>query len=392
VIRVLHVLPGIARQQGGPALNAIGIARAIRKVGGDNAIFATDIREAASSKTHTRIKSNDLPHEAAGLDVELFRVQWPYRVAYSRDLAVALKKRVRDYDVVHIHSLFLYPQFAAQSIARRRGVPYVVSVHGCLDPALRSRNRILKRLVDLTWQRRMLNSAAGIHFTTNAERDLAADLGYVAPSSVIPNGIEWNSFQISTERTTSCGGEASPRILYLGRLSHKKGLDVLIAALAHLRGQGTDASLVIAGPDDENLSPSLKVLAATLGVSDAVEFTGLLSADDRLAEFRKARVWALPSRTENFGTACIEAMAAGVPVVISPEVNLAAAVEAADAGIVCRSDPAALAGALDRILRDPAEHARLSEAGRSFAQGYDWERVAPSFLNFYASAAEHVIA
>jgi glycosyltransferase involved in cell wall biosynthesis len=238
----------------------------------------------------------------------------------------------------------------------------------------------------------MLNSAAGIHFTTTAERDLAADLGYSASSSVIPNGIAWKSFQLPNERTPSSGGEPPSRVLYLGRLSHKKGLDVLIAALAHLRRQGTDASLVIAGPDDENLTPSLMTLAETLGISGAVQFTGLLAAEDRLAVLASARVWALPSRTENFGTAVIEAMAAGVPVVISPEVNLASALDAAGAGIVCRRDPVLFAKALDRILRDPVEHARLSEAGRSFSRAYDWDRVAPQILNFYMSASEKVIA
>src|SRR5437762_5909045 len=88
-LRILHVISGLARRQGGPALNAVGIARAIRSVGGDNAIFSTDVGEAASSRIHTRVTSEDLPPEASDLTIRLFRSRRPYRITYAPDLARA---------------------------------------------------------------------------------------------------------------------------------------------------------------------------------------------------------------------------------------------------------------------------------------------------------------
>lgn len=385
-MRVLHVVAGIAREQGGVALAAIGIARSTRPFGADNTIFATDNREPASSKVHTRISLQDVPTEATGLDIRLFRAQRPYRVVYSSELRRAVRDDVREYELVHIHSLFLYPQFTAQRSARRLGIPYVVSIHGCLDPALRSRSRTVKKAVDIAWQRVMLNRAAGIHFTTSSERDLAADLGYTAPASVIPNGINWHDFQVPHDERQNRASSGRPVVLYLGRLSHVKGLDILIRGFAHLRRQIGDAALIIAGPDDEHMTPGLVELAKMLHVGDAVKFTGLLSPSERLIALGRARVCVLPSRTENFGAAVIEAMASGVPVVISPEVNLAPAITAARAGIVCRRDPSVLADTLARVLSDSAEHARLSKAGRAFSRSYDWGEVAPKMMAFYDSA------
>src|SRR5207302_198290 len=99
--------------------------------------------------------------------------------------------------------------------------------------------------------------------------------------------------------------------------------DTLIEAFARVRRRLGDVRLVVAGPDDEGLTPSLREKTVALGVAGDVEFVGLLNASGRLAALTNADVWVLPSKTENFGTSVIEAMAAGVPVVISPAVNLA---------------------------------------------------------------------
>ncbi|MEX0750235.1 MAG: glycosyltransferase, partial [Dehalococcoidia bacterium] len=161
-MRVLHVVPSLSMRIGGPAISVVEYALALRACGVESTIFATDMGEAVSSTTRRRVMPADLPDGADQLDVRLFRARWPYRLAFSPALGRAFDAAVPQYDAVHIHMLFTYPQFAAYRAARRHGVPYVVSPHGALDPHLRARSRAAKALTDRAWQRDMLENAAAL--------------------------------------------------------------------------------------------------------------------------------------------------------------------------------------------------------------------------------------
>jgi glycosyltransferase involved in cell wall biosynthesis len=386
-IRVLHVVPGLAPQQGGVAVNVLGIARAARASGVSNRVYALDTREPASAGRQTRVTFAELEPFLNGVEVELFRVRRPYRFMYSPELRHGLERSISGFDLVQLHSLFLYPQYAAFRQAHRISKPYIVTVHGCLDPALRHRNKWAKRLTDRLWQRQMLDEAALLHFTTEAERDLVADLEFRAPSVVVPNGIDWQAFQPDAQ-TRRAQDDGVVTILYLGRLSHKKGLDLLLEAFALVRRDLNGAKLVVAGPDDENLSAQLASQARRLGVHEDVTFPGHLGADERLRVLASADVSVLPSQTENFGTTVIESMAAGVPVIISPQVNLAASIAQARAGIVCDRNPVALADALMSVLCDHRERERLRVVGRDFALTYDWSLIGPQLRGMYELALD----
>jgi glycosyltransferase involved in cell wall biosynthesis len=188
-------------------------------------------------------------------------------------------------------------------------------------------------------------------------------------------------------RASHLGAYDGPLILFLGRITYKKGIDLLIDAFAQLRAE-RECRLVIAGPDDERLTPALRARARERGVEDQVTFAGPVYGEDRLAALAAADVWALPSHTENFGIAVIEAMAAGCPVVISPAVNLAPAARGAGAALVPALDPPEIAGALRRALTDECA-ADLRRAGHRLAASFDVERVAPQLERMYAQVAGH---
>jgi glycosyltransferase involved in cell wall biosynthesis len=179
-------------------------------------------------------------------------------------------------------------------------------------------------------------------------------------------------------------GESGPVVLFLGRIARKKGIDVLIRAFGAVLRDVPDAWLVVAGPDDDGLTPSLRRLAEREGVARCVVFTGMLTGAPKLASLAAADMWALPSHGENFGNAVVEAMAASRAVVVSPEVNIACAIEAAGAGIVAPRTPAAFADAIGGLLRDERRRHALGEAGRAFARGYDWSVVAPQLHAMYS--------
>lgn len=178
-MRVLHVVPSLASRTGGPAVDVVESSLALRRCGVETSIFATDMAEPPSAKHHRRVSPSDLPVGAEDLDVRLFPARWPYRLAFSAGLYSALGREASRYDVVHIHTLYLFPQFAAYRQAVRHGIPYVVAPLGSLDPYLRRRGRLRKAVVHVLWQRHMLSRASALHFRSEEEARLVAD---VAPA------------------------------------------------------------------------------------------------------------------------------------------------------------------------------------------------------------------
>jgi glycosyltransferase involved in cell wall biosynthesis len=390
-MRVLQVIPTLAARTGGPPVAVIESSRALKQCGVETTVFATDMAESASAAHHTRVAASDLPDGAAELDVRLFPARWPQRLAFSPAMYSSLGQAAQDYDVVHIHSLFLFPQFAAFHQASARHTPYVVSPRGSLDPHLRKRSRAIKAITDVLWQRRCLEGAAALHLTSADERDLISDIAPLVPRRVIPNGIRWSDYQDlpsgDTFRARWLASSDAPVVMYLGRLSHKKGLDVLIRAFAIIAREIPAARLAIVGPDDEGLTPALRVLAEREHVADRVVFAGMLQGEEKLSALAAADVWALPSMTENFGNAIVEAMAAGVPVVISPEVNIATDVARECAGVIAERTPEVFATEILTLLRNEARRHEIAERGRAFTRRYDWSVVGPRLAAMYEDVA-----
>ena len=303
-----------------------------------------------------------------------------------------LARITSQYELVHIHSLWLFPQFAAQWAARRARVPYVVSPHGALDPYLRQHGRVQKALSDVAWQRRMLREATLLHITTEQEGDLIADIAPATPRYVVPVGVWSDRLQAPGDgarfRSRFLAGSDAEIVLFLGRITYKKGLDLLINSFVHVARRSPSAVLVLAGPDDENLRPALEQLARDQGLANRVNFPGPVYQDERADAFAAARVWALSSYTENFGVAVMEALAAGLPTIVSTEVNLAGAIRDHDAGVVAGTTPDEFGAALADLFGDAGRRAELTTRAQSLAATYDWSVVAPRLQSMYRHALE----
>lgn len=390
-IKVLHVIPQLSARIGGPAVSVVESSLALRDHGIGTTIFATDMAGAVSARAHRRVTTEDFPSGADSLDVRLFPARWPQRWAFAPSMYAELGREIARCDVVHIHMLFTFPQMAAYWHAKRLGVPYIVSPCGALDPHLRRRSRAIKTLTERAWQRNMLDGAAALHFKTEEEARLVADLGYASPRVVVPNGVRCDEFASGGDaaafRSRYGIGQNAPLVLSLGRLSHKKGLDTLVRAFAIVASTNNAAALVIAGPDDEAMTPRLRALARELGVEKRIVFTGMLRGAAKHDGLAAASVWALASHTENFGVAVVEAMASGLPVIITPDVNIAAEARTAGAAVVAPRTDAAFAGAISTLLRDDARRTALGGRARTWARRYDWAHVAPQWAAMYQTAA-----
>jgi glycosyltransferase involved in cell wall biosynthesis len=395
-MKVLHVIPSLASRTGGPAVAAAEMARVIAGEGVETAVFATDMAHSAITRNPRPVALEELADGSTEAGTRLFPTRSPRRLVYSPELRRALREEVGHFDVVHVHSLYLYPQLAASREAARRNVPYVVSPHGALDPWLRRRRRLRKTVAELAWQRRMLSQAAALHFTSEEEARLTGDVAPGVPRLIVPLGIRSADFEAlppaSSFRARFLNGRDGRVVLSLGRLSPKKGLDVLIRAFAIVARELPDTLLVIAGPNDEGLQPELAAIAAQEGVTQQVVFTGMLHGEEKLAALAATDVWALPSHTENFGIAVVEALAAGLPVVISPAVNLAGEIEEAEAGVVCEIHPEAFARAILSLLREQQRSSELGRRARVFARRYDWDVLAPRIVEMYDGIVSRRVA
>lgn len=374
-MRLLHVSPSYlpAVRYGGPVVAVHGLCRALADAGHRVDVFTTCADGPA-----------DLPVDPGavtcvdGVEVRYFPLRRPRRWFRSPALAAAAARAAGDYDLIHVHALFLHPVSAAAAAARRAGVPYVVSPRGMLVRELFARRSpwLKQGWLALTG-RRLLEQAAAVHVTSAREaRDVARfglRLGHVAE---IPNGIDtWPAGSASRDPDS---------VLFLGRLSWKKGVDRLMEAVALLPG----TTLTVAGNDDEGLRPQLEALAARLGIAGRVRFTGPVAGEDRRILYARAGVFVLASHSENFANTVLEAMAAGCPVVVTPAVGLADAVRAARCGVVCGESPRQLAAAIAGVLADRDAAAGMGERGRELVRDrYLWPRVAGRMTALYERLA-----
>jgi glycosyltransferase involved in cell wall biosynthesis len=390
-VRVLQVVPALAARTGGVAESVVQSSRCFGELGVETTIAATDLGTPVAAKAVGALDGNGLPEGATELDIRLFRTQAPQRFAFSPALDRFLARETPRHDLVHIHSLFLFPQLSAYRNAVRARVPYVVTPHGILDPYHRGHGRARKLVTDFVYQRRLLARAAVLHVTTPAEGRLVAEVVPAVPRAVASIGINWDDFAPLPDgrefRDRYLGGHAGPVVMHIGRVSHKKAPDVLVRAFAVAARRHPDARLVFVGPDDEGREPELTALGRELGVADRIVFTGMLPGEPaKRGALAAADVWTLPSNAENFGIAVAEALAAARAVVVSPRVNIAPDIAAAGAGVVAEQDPERFGGAIAALLESADEREALGRRAREFSRRYDWRAVAPGLVAVYEEA------
>jgi len=383
-LRILHVISSLAPRYGGPPQVCLELCEELAQRGERVAIYTTNMDGPGTLDVPL-----DEPVWANGVEIRYFPVRAPRRYAWSLPLGRALRRTIPEQDVVHIHSLYFFPSTVAAHHCRRAGVPYLVRPHGTLDPYHfrhhRGRKWIYERLIE--W--RNLNRAAAIHFTTLEERELTRPLGLTAPGVVVAPGVHPDRYA-GSDRAGRAFREEWPEVgdrrivLFFGRLAGKKGLDVLAPAFGQLARQRSDVHLVVAGPDNDGYGQAVRRWLDAEGVLDRSTFTGMLLGSRKMAALRAADLFVLPSHTENFGVAVVEAMACGLPVVISDQVNIWREVRDAGAGLVVSRDVGQVAGALAYLLDDQdARTAMVTRARALVTEKFSWASSGARMVEVY---------
>ena len=381
-MRILHVaatyLPAV--RYGGTIVSVHGLCKALAARGHEVHVFTTSVDGSGDSVVPHRE-----PVDIDGVKVWYFKSSSLRRIYWSPDLGAAINARVGEFDVVHTHAVFLWPLWAAARAARRANVPYVVSPRGMLERDLVAhRSALLKAIWLAAIERTNLERAAAIHVTSRREAAEARAFGFdLHRVTEIPNGVDFDEQPAGAVAPAVAAAIAGkPYLLFLGRMNWKKGIDRLLSALARL----ADARLIIAGNDEDNYRGFLERQAERLGVTDRVAYVGAVNHADKMALFSHAQMMVVPSYSENFGNVAVEAIAAGLPVVATPEVGVAAEIAEGGAGLVADGTAEPLASAIHTLAADPRKRAAMGEAGRALARmRFTWPAVAAQMESLYRS-------
>ena len=375
--RIAHILAYLAERYGGPPRVAVQLGRATTRLGAEVSYWGTG--------TETDRDTLASP----GGPVNVFPVSPPRSWYRSPALARALAAKVEEIDILHLHEIWGYPLRAAARLARRRSKPYVITPHGIFMHGWRYRT-LKKRLYLATLGRKMLRGASCLHATAPLEIDGFRRVGYRGPVTVVPNGVDPEEFarlpglEPAEERWPELRGRRV--VLFLSRLSPEKGLDQLIPAWADItRAPSYSACvLVLAGPDDRRYARTVQAMIAREGVGRSTITAGMVRGREKLALYRRADVFVLPSYSENFGLVVAEALASGTPVVTTTGTPWRELAEI-DAGRWIEPERNALAAALREMLDKPgAELREMGRRGRELVlKKYTWDLAARKLVTVY---------
>jgi glycosyltransferase involved in cell wall biosynthesis len=250
---------------------------------------------------------------------------------------------IRSYDIVVVHALWQFHTVAVRRAALKHKVPYVVYTHGMLDPYFKQTSpwKHAKKWLFWPWaDYRVLRDASAVLFTTEEERVLARQSFwlYSANEVVVNLGTARPAGNAETQRNIFYCRYPELRskhlALFLGRIHPKKGCDLALEAFARVFGSDPGWHLVMAGPDQLGWRAELMRMASKLGILEKTTWTGMLSGDEKWGALHASEFFFLPSHQENFGVVVAEALACGVPALISDKINIWREVEAANAGLV----------------------------------------------------------
>jgi len=313
-----------------------------------------------------------------------------------------LQEHLREYDIAIIHGIWQFHSFCAYQELRAQRIPYVVYPHGMLDPWFRRRYPLKHYKKQLYWwiaEQKVLSKAQGVLFTSDEERRLARESfwPYHAREFVVNYGIQAPPPDLGRQQAAFHGRMPALRgkryVLFLGRIYEKKGPDLILEAL---RGEiGTrliaqDMHVLIAGPaKDQAYRFSLDRILSKISPSIAkrVHWLDVLQGDEKWGALRGADCFILPSHQENFGIAVVEALACGIPVLISNQVNIWKEIVLDGAGLAAADTVAGTAQLLQSWLQ--LDSARRSEmrgnAGNCFQHRFELTRSVAAIADLLVS-------
>jgi len=374
VKKIVHVSAYLSRRAGGIFEIELALAKSLNRLGAD----VTTVGLEDSNWANDRARWSPL-------QASVSKTIGPAIFGFAPDMFSQIM--AAQADLLHLHYMWMYPSVAVNRWSAKTHNPYIVTPNGMLEPWALRNSAWKKKIAGMFYEHRMLGGAACLQANTKKEAADFRSYGLANPIAVIPNGIDFPLFQSLPSRTSLEVRFPALKdrrwILFLSRIHPKKGLPHLLRAWARIR-KFDDWVLVVAGPDEQGHAAEMKKLSGELGREHNVVFTGPLHGENKLAALGGAEAFVLPSFSEGFSMAVLEAAAAGLPIMLTPQCNFPELAQAGGA-VEISPDVAGCEAGLRQLLALPdSELQNMGRRGRNLvSRNYTWARIADQMLEVY---------
>ena len=384
-MKIVHITDELMPSAGGLVSVPINLAAAQAALGHEVMLIGrTGSRELWDSG-----ETQKIPHFDA---VQVVDCQYPGFIAklFPYKAHSILKHHIAPGTVVHLHGVWDPILLLASKIAQKVGAPYVVTPHSMLHPWQMKRFAWQKKIVFAIGWRNMFARSAFIHTLNTDEKRYVEAFGFGTPIEIVPNGIypeALNPIEPNPFLEKYPELKMSPYILFLSRLHNQKGIVYLLDGFEEFSKNNPNVQLVLAGPDYGDL-PIIKEKLKQMSARKQVWILGSIYGDEKIGALHGATCFALTSLNEGFSVAILEALACGLPVVISKNCYFPQ-VEEVNAGFIVDLFPRSIATAFERIFSDPDLATSMgANAKRLVGKSYHWSSIAKQTESLYEKYAD----
>jgi len=382
-MKILHITSGFAGIYGGIAHALNGLSMAQARQGHEVTVIAAT----KAGEEGITFKPQDV--ELVIIKQDIFNKVWNSHAASLRNV---IRKRISEFDIIHIHGIWHHPSYVAANVARKMQKPFILSPHGSLAPWCLQYKRVKKKAYFELVQKRQLQHATLVHALTEAERGYIKKLVPDTIVKIVPNGIDiqpdLNENEIIEFRRKYPWIKVGRFILFLGRIHPKKGLDVLVKAFAGAKRRGIEHLLVIAGNDEIGWRSELEKLAWKCGVGKEIYFVGQIEGSEKRCMLETCDFLILPSYSEGFSMAILEAMAHAKPVIFSSGCDMSELINEG-IGITANPNETEMEKAILELALNKELSKRMGRKARELVlRKYSWDIIANNVIDMYEEAIE----
>lgn len=297
-MRVCLFLDNLDKKGGGPARSVPIMAKGLAGNGVDVTLMACE--------------SDDInDHSLDNSNVKLIII--PRSISYGKLEELIINSH---FDIIHEQCVWLPIYHMISKIAQKHNIPYIISPRGCLEPWCYNDPNIIswtkKHLAMALYQRRDINKSAIIFATADMEANNIRKLGFKNPISIVPNGLEIESYAC---RPNSSIEVCKKRVLYISRITPKKGVDLLIEAWAEVSKKHPNWTCAVYGNGEEDYINQLKKMVTSNSIDNSFSINPPIFGDDKYKAYIESSLFVLPTHSENFGMVIAEALSCGLPVI-----------------------------------------------------------------------------